>query len=63
MADSIRHATSCHFQVFYWPYDVNLWDGTIPLLSVSPRHRGGSALTRRFAVLPRVLSQQFAFRC
>jgi hypothetical protein len=21
MADSIRHATSCHFQVFYWPYD------------------------------------------
>jgi hypothetical protein len=30
MADSIRQATSCHFQVFYWAHDVNLWDGTIP---------------------------------
>jgi hypothetical protein len=30
MADAIRQATSCHFQVFYWAHDVNLWDGTLP---------------------------------
>jgi len=30
MADAIRQATSCHFQVFYWAHDVDLWDGTLP---------------------------------
>lgn len=30
MADALRQATSCHFQVFYWAHDQNLWDGTIP---------------------------------
>jgi hypothetical protein len=30
MADSTRQATSCHFQVFYWAHDVNLWNGAIP---------------------------------
>jgi len=30
MADAIRQATSCHFQVFYWAHDIDLWDGTIP---------------------------------
>jgi Beta-galactosidase len=30
MADAIRQAASCGFQVFYWAHDVHLWDGTIP---------------------------------
>jgi hypothetical protein len=30
MADAIRQATSCKFQVFYWAHDYHLWDGTIP---------------------------------
>jgi hypothetical protein len=30
MADSVRQAISCKFQVFYWAHDVNLWNGTIP---------------------------------
>lgn len=30
MADAIRQAISCKFQVFYWAHDVNLWNGTIP---------------------------------
>ena len=30
MADAIRQAISCRFQVFYWAHDSNLWDGTIP---------------------------------
>lgn len=31
LADAIRQATSCKFQVFYWAHDINLWNGTIPL--------------------------------
>ena len=30
MADAVRQAISCRFQVFYWAHDVNLWNGTIP---------------------------------
>jgi hypothetical protein len=30
MADAIRQATSCGFQVFYWAHDINFWNGTIP---------------------------------
>jgi hypothetical protein len=30
MADAIRQAISCKFQVFYWAHDINLWNGTIP---------------------------------
>ena len=30
MADAIRQARSCGFQVFYWAHDVHLWDGTVP---------------------------------
>ena len=30
MADVVRQATSCKFQVFYWAHDINLWDGTVP---------------------------------
>jgi len=30
MADAVRQAISCNFQVFYWAHDVNLWNGTIP---------------------------------
>jgi hypothetical protein len=30
MADAVRQAISCKFQVFYWAHDVNLWNGTIP---------------------------------
>jgi hypothetical protein len=30
MADAVRQALSCRFQVFYWAHDVNLWNGTIP---------------------------------
>jgi hypothetical protein len=30
MADAVRQATSCKFQVFYWAHDVNLWNGTVP---------------------------------
>jgi len=30
MADAIRQASSCGFQVFYWAHDFRLWDGTIP---------------------------------
>jgi len=30
MADAVRQAISCKFQVFYWAHDVNLWDGTVP---------------------------------
>jgi hypothetical protein len=30
MAAALRQAASCHFQVFYWAHDVNLWDGTLP---------------------------------
>ena len=29
MADAIRQATTCHFQVFYWAHDQDLWDGTV----------------------------------
>lgn len=31
MADAIRQATTCKFQVFYWAHDANFTDGTIPL--------------------------------
>ena len=30
MADALRQAQSCGFQVFYWAHDVHLWDGTLP---------------------------------
>ena len=30
MADAIRQATSCKFQVFYWAHDKDLWNGIIP---------------------------------
>jgi hypothetical protein len=30
MADAVRQAVSCKFQVFYWAHDVNLWNGTVP---------------------------------
>jgi len=30
MADAVRQAISCKFQVFYWAHDVNLWNGTVP---------------------------------
>lgn len=30
MANAIRQAVSCKFQVFYWAHDNNLWNGTIP---------------------------------
>jgi len=30
MADAIRQAISCKFQVFYWAHDVNLWNDTVP---------------------------------
>jgi hypothetical protein len=30
MAAALRQAKSCHFQVFYWAHDMNLWDGTLP---------------------------------
>jgi hypothetical protein len=30
MADAVRQAISCKFQVFYWAHDINLWNGTIP---------------------------------
>jgi hypothetical protein len=30
LADAIRQATSCHFQVFYWAHDLNLFNGTVP---------------------------------
>jgi Beta-galactosidase len=31
MADAIRQATTCKFQVFYWAHDSNFSSGTIPL--------------------------------
>lgn len=31
MADAIRQAISCKFQVFYWAHDINLWSGPITL--------------------------------
>jgi hypothetical protein len=30
MADAVRQAISCKFQVFYWAHDINLWNGTVP---------------------------------
>jgi hypothetical protein len=30
MATAIRQARSCHFKVFYWAHDVDLWDGLLP---------------------------------
>ena len=30
MADAVRQAISCKFQVFYWAHDVNLWNDTVP---------------------------------
>lgn len=30
MADAIRQATSCQFQVFYWAHDKDFWNGIIP---------------------------------
>jgi hypothetical protein len=30
MADAIRQATSCKFQVFYWAHDIDFSNGTIP---------------------------------
>jgi hypothetical protein len=30
MADALRQARSCGFQVFYWAHDFRLWDGTLP---------------------------------
>jgi len=29
MAGAIQQATSCHFQVFYWAHDQDLWGGTV----------------------------------
>jgi hypothetical protein len=31
MADAIRQAVSCKFQVFYWAHDINLWSGPVTL--------------------------------
>lgn len=31
MADAIRQAISCKFQVFYWAHDINLWSGPTTL--------------------------------
>jgi hypothetical protein len=30
MASAIRQARSCHFKVFYWAHDADLWDGILP---------------------------------
>jgi hypothetical protein len=30
MASAVRQARSCHFAVFYWAHDIDLWDGILP---------------------------------